>query len=148
MGAVTSDPFAHTVPEQERDERLRKRLQDDPRIRSAILAWAVKGGLLRRGEKVCGCHRRAGAMVEYHSDNDPISDFLAECFEDDPDGWTPTTEIRRLFAEWAKQHGEHPLNSMQIARAMQANGYGSAKRHGQRGRIGLVPKSRYARRER
>jgi hypothetical protein len=34
-------PFSHTVPEEERDERLRKRLQVDPGNRSAILAWAV-----------------------------------------------------------------------------------------------------------
>ena len=38
-------PFTNAVPESERDPTLEQRFNLDPEIRSAILAWAVKGAL-------------------------------------------------------------------------------------------------------
>lgn len=111
-------PFTESIPEEERDESVKRTLRDDPSARSALLAWAVKGcidwqsGGLREPDAV----RRA--TEEYRDECDPLSDFLRECCVQEPAAKVGVAELFAAYVKWSSELGEKPLSQRELGKLL------------------------------
>ena len=69
-------PFEHTVPDDKVVRDLKPQLKTEPAVKSAILAWAVKGCLDWQKHGDLGVPPQVtDATAEYRRDCDPLADF-------------------------------------------------------------------------
>jgi putative DNA primase/helicase len=115
-------PFTNAIPPEQRDPTLKQRLKDDPEIRSAILAWAVKGAIdwQRNGLQVP--QRVRAYTEEYRAEVDPLSDFLEEYTILDPNQRVDRSELRNAYRAWTYKSGERQLSPQQFAAALKQRG--------------------------
>jgi putative DNA primase/helicase len=130
-------PFLHTVPEDQRDERVKLELRTDPTIHTAILAWAVQG---------CLEWQRIGLAIpqavrdytdDYRAENDLLRDWLADVCRLDPSKWTSNSDLRTSYEAWCERNGEKPVTHNKLAALLKAKGCTSTKRSGTRGWEGI-----------
>ena len=131
-------PFVHVIPEAERDERVKIRLRTDPKVHSAILAWAVQGCLewQKIGLAVPACVR--DYTNEYRAENDPLRDWLTDCCRLDPNAWTASADLRKSYGDWCEANGEKPLDGKPLAAALTAKNCIASKKAGTRGWGGVA----------
>lgn len=117
-------PFTHTVPEDERDEELPKRLRTD--YAPAILAWVVEGAR-RYATEGLGVEPATirEETEQYAASTDTVGQFLAEeCYTGDAytDQVTRVTDVRAAYERWCHQNGEHALGARRLATHLARHG--------------------------
>jgi len=102
-------PFGVTIPEHERDERLRERLVNEEA--AGILNWAITGAIewykhgLRPPEAVMS------ATDAYEREMDRVGVFLDECCELG-DGFSETfARLYSRYSEWSRAADDEPLKN-------------------------------------
>jgi putative DNA primase/helicase len=98
-------PFTHTIPENERDPKVKQVLRDPKIAGPAILAWAVEGCLKwqREGLKTPASIREA--TQDYRDEQDPLRDFFNNEVEFDGGCYVGVTALRQRYDIWAKEVG-------------------------------------------
>lgn len=102
-------PFDRRAPNP--DAGLRTRLQSDPAVRSAILAWAVEGALLWQKEGLWVPESVQKSTEAYRDEMDPLSDFIDFYCVFDEDARVSRRKLRREYETWAKGSGAKALGS-------------------------------------
>jgi putative DNA primase/helicase len=100
---IVAVPFTHVVAEAERDLTLKARFRDDPDIRAAVLAWAVRGCLAWQ-ESGLGIPRVVSDYTdEYRAENDPLAEWIAdEC--ELGSGSTSARSLRERYQRWCDEN--------------------------------------------
>jgi putative DNA primase/helicase len=99
-------PFNVTIPEEERDQRLPKRLLEES---EGILAWMVDGCLKWQAEGLRPPAAVQQATADYREESDIAAQFISECCERVPDARIGKTELYSSFREWCQANGQQPL---------------------------------------
>jgi putative DNA primase/helicase len=130
-------PFIVSLPEEERDPRVKRVLTQDLEVREAILAWAVQGALewRARGLAVPGAVRDATAA--YREECDELAGFFDDRCEFGPEFEVPSAHLREECDAWCKANGLHPPDARALAAALMARGCKAAKVGGKRGWRGV-----------
>lgn len=121
--------FGVTIPERERDKRLREALRAEL---PGILSWAVRGCLEWQragglGEPVAVVAANAG----YRAEMDGVGRFLAECCVRGEDRVTPMGDLFTGYQAWCAASGEEPLPKYRFGN--QLTRHGLAAHRGTRG---------------
>jgi putative DNA primase/helicase len=103
-------PFVHVVPLERRDKDLGERLAR-PEVRSAILAWAVRGCLVWQQEGLNAPELVSEATKQYRDDQDPLQFFLDEHCVLEPDRMIVKAKLQQHYVTWAKGAGVRYLLS-------------------------------------
>lgn len=106
-------PFSVTIPENERDPRLRAKLE---RELPGIMNWALVGCLRWQQVGLKPPTQLRAAAKEYREENDAIGRFLAECTE--PKGAAPAGRLYHAYVNWCEANSERPLTQTSFGRAM------------------------------
>jgi putative DNA primase/helicase len=125
-------PFDIEIPEGERDKMLGRRLENELN-RAVTLAWMVEG--LARGQALGEMdlpEAVAGATAAYRDEMDPLSDWLAEFVEPDPQGVAPIDWVYRSYRVAAENAGAPVLPQKDFNAALQTRGAFIRERKGQR----------------
>jgi putative DNA primase/helicase len=69
-----------------------------------ILAWAVRGCLVWQRDGLGSCAKVDAATGDYLNENHPLSDWLAECWEDAPGHTASGKELRDSYTRWCREH--------------------------------------------
>ena len=123
-------PFDVTIPENEREKRILDKLKAEL---PGILAWGVRGAVeyYREGLKVPDEVKRA--TERYQSEQDTLSDFIADTCEVDPNSSAPVSEVYMMFDMWCRANGEAVMHRKLFSQMMRARGFKQAQ--AQRGRV-------------
>lgn len=99
-------PFAHALPEGQRDPRLKAEIIDMQRSGAAVLAWALRGLERWRAEglRVPDCVR--SSVESYRDSQDLLADFLADKCVFAPSAVTGTKELKVAYKDWKAEIGE------------------------------------------
>jgi putative DNA primase/helicase len=131
-------PFDHTVPEEQRDKRLKQRLQDPMDLAPAVLTWAVEGCLKWQREGLVVPTVVRAATDAYRSEMAHFTLFLEDRCVEAPDQFASSQELTALYHEWSLGQGHRfPLGPRRIAEVLRSRGHTQAKRGGVRGWLGL-----------
>ncbi|MHB9031908.1 MAG: phage/plasmid primase, P4 family [Anaerolineae bacterium] len=134
-------PFAHQIPEAERDPNVKAQLTNLELAGPAILAWCVKG---------CLEWQRSGLLVPtsvresteaYRAENDPLREFYTECCFFDPQAQATREAVWNAYQRWANENGERwKVTNRELADRLRRRGCRDGKRVGERywKGIGLV----------
>ena len=120
-------PFVVTVPREERDPDLGRKLEAEA---PAILAWAIKGwrAYLERGLDAPEIVQEAGR--QYLAEQDQVSQFLEVHCTLDADGEEGRAGIRELYSAyelWAQEERIHPLARRSIVSQIEGKGFRKRK---------------------
>jgi putative DNA primase/helicase len=122
-------PFTVTIPEDERDPELQKKLEDEW---PGILQWIVDGciewqelGTLATPQSV------KDATAEYLEGEDSVAAWLAECCEVHAAKVDTSTALYESWKNWASEAGEIPGSQKKFSQKLQERGF--QKDHGNRG---------------
>ncbi len=96
-------PFAHTIPAERRDPRVKKTLTHA--ARAEVLAWAVQGCLAWQREGLCPPTAVQTASQAYRDAMNPLSDFIAECCVLGPQYWAVSADLWDAYLAWDKSRG-------------------------------------------
>jgi len=130
-------PFSVSLPEEERNPNVKRLLTQDPGVREAILAWAVRGvrEWQEQGLGVPGAVRQATAA--YQEECDELAGFFDDHCVFGPDLEVQTAELREVFDPWCKSNGVRVPDSRGFAAALSARGCQATKVRGKRGWRGI-----------
>lgn len=116
-------PFEHCVPPEKRDKALKVTLRDDPRVRAAILTWAMRGLRDWRENGLAVPSAITTATTELRRSMNPLDEFIAsECIEK-PAAWTSTTALYDTYQVWAERSGERPIPKRAFGHHLGSLGY-------------------------
>jgi putative DNA primase/helicase len=119
---IVQVPFTETIPEPERDPTLKQRLQADPDIQTAILAWAIEGCRAWQEQGLNIPERVKLYTEEYREENDPFADFFDERCLFEPTALVRRSELRRAYEQWARTNGEWVQTAKTLATALKTRG--------------------------
>jgi len=102
-------PFAHTVPEGERDPAVRLELSDPAKSGAAILAWAVEGCLDWQRNGLVVPEVVKASTEAYRESQNPLSEFIQERCVLEADAWTPSANLLAAYEAWAQSQGTRRL---------------------------------------
>jgi putative DNA primase/helicase len=130
-------PFSNTVPEEERDPKLRRLLRTDAGHQAAVLAWAVEGCLMLREEGLGRPEVIRLATQDYRAEMDALRLFVEECCVLNPSAWVKSADLRARYETWAKTNGEKAISGDEFRCSLRARGCEPEHRHGGRGWRGI-----------
>ncbi len=109
-GRLCIFPFAHQVPEDRKDPKLRQLFSHDEDIRCAMLVKAVEGirRLEARGWKLEGSQEELDAYKEI---NDPVMAFIAERCAIGSELKVRRTDLRDAYERYCREHDLFMLGS-------------------------------------
>lgn len=119
---IVQVPFTETIPEPERDPTLKQRLQADPDIQTAILAWAIEGCRAWQEQGLNIPERVKLYTEEYREENDPFADFFDERCLFESTARVRRSELRQAYEQWAKANGEWVQAAKALATALKTRG--------------------------
>ena len=122
-------PFTVTIPEGERDPKLKDRLAE-PQEMSGILNWLLEG--CRDWQSVALDRLRPPESVVvatrvYRQSQDRIGPFLADRCAFGADRWASSKSLREAYADWCTRSGEEPLQFGRITARLGELGCTAAK---------------------
>jgi putative DNA primase/helicase len=127
-GRVRLVPFTVAIPEEERDQDLkRKLLLELP----GVLAWAVAGCLLWLENGMAMPAAVADATESYRRESDTLGAFIEDCCELVPNNREVATRAADLYAvykRWAADGGEYELSQTAFGRQFEERGIHAEKR--------------------
>lgn len=104
-------PFAHTVPEQERDPRLGEKLATEA---DAFLAWVIDGAR----DYLAGGMRTPAAIseatAEYARDEDTVGRFVEDRLILSPAAHVAMRDVRHAYETWCSDVGEIPVSAKRL----------------------------------
>lgn len=106
-------PFSHGV--EKPDLMLRDRLQHDPAIRAAVLAWMVHGYAEYTARGLEQPAAVTAATNEFRREADAVEDFIDGKCAIEEDAFTPTEALRKACSAWAEEAGKKPLEWGEVA---------------------------------
>ena len=124
-------PFTVQIPEEKRDPELLDKLKAEA---EGILAWAVRGALLWRQERLKAPPAVMAAVEEYRTSEDVIGQWLDERTRT---GRAETTAkaIYADFRGWCEEHGERALSQRHLGLKLRERGF--SKEHRKAGDVWL-----------
>jgi putative DNA primase/helicase len=96
-------PFTVTIPDLEQDKNLLDKLRAE---RPGILNWAIAGCLAWQRGGLDTPEAVDKATAEYESEQDPLTDFLAERCIVDKAAFVTRADIYKAYTAWAEAAGE------------------------------------------
>lgn len=122
-------PFEHTIPEGERDPRIKATLCDPQGGAPAVLAWAVRGCLAWQREGLGYPNIVRAKTKALRESFDPLADFLSEYCQFDPLDECPAVELREAYECWARETGTRRMvSNREWSQRLTAAGYQRAGR--------------------
>lgn len=130
-------PFTVTIPYEERDPDLMKKLQAE---RAGILNWMIEGCLRWQRERLGEPEEVRAATGEYQEEMDLIGSFLAECCIQDASGYLRVTsaELYREYLAWCEKNSERPYAQRIFAMHLQNKGIQKERTNKARGWVGIA----------
>lgn len=121
-------PFDHEIPEAERDESVKRILRGDAQVRSAILAWAVRGCLDWRqgGLRMPATVRKA--TDSYRQECDPLAEFLADGCVFEASAKVEVTKLFEAYERFCGENGDKALSKREVGRRLTKRGLKKAER--------------------
>ena len=123
-------PFAVRIPENERDNRLKERLQSEL---PGILAWAVRGAIAWYVDGLGKAFDIENANAEYRNEQDTVANFLSECCETGNGLTAFPFVLYERYKQWCSDNGEDYLDKRKFPASLDRLGYKkvAAKLNGQ-----------------
>ena len=122
---IFSIPFEVTIPPEEQDKRLLKKLRAEL---PGILAWAVRGTLEWRRQGLNPPEEVLKATESYRGDADPLSGFIEACCELDPTASVKCGTLHAAYDAWARDNGIYPVSLQLFSRALTRKGFEKVKK--------------------
>src|SRR5262249_6335327 len=98
---VLEVPFTQSLPEAERDSKVKATLCDPSQAGAAILAWAGWGLLAWRRVGLAIPDAVRGATTAYRAGMDPLGGFVKDAGVIEKAAWVSAHELRNSSAGWA-----------------------------------------------
>src|SRR5262249_55889117 len=132
--------FTQSLPEAERDSKVKATLCDPSQAGAAILAWAGWGLLAWRRVGLAIPDAVRGATTAYRAAMDPLAGFVKDVCVIEKAAWVSAHAPRNAYEGWAKTEGiRHPLAGRAFGDRLRAHGC-TPKRMGpdrERGWLGI-----------
>jgi putative DNA primase/helicase len=130
-------PFDVTVPKEERDPKLSKKLAA-PDVQAEILRWALDGLLDYREHGLNPPGAVLAAVADYQEEVDPLSDFIeARCVLGENVSET-TLKLYGSYGSFTKESGFKPIVKTRFGKVLAARGFTATKKAGKRGWRGIA----------
>lgn len=126
-------PFAITIPEAERDQKLVEKLKAEW---PGILQWLVDGCRAWFEQKLSTPASVRTATSEYLSEEDSVGAWITECCTISETRFTLLRELYDSWRRWADKAGEFAGSQKRFARSLQERGF-PKRRQGGTGRVGF-----------
>lgn len=127
-------PFTTTIPKNERDKELPRKLAEEL---PGILAWAVRGGMAWRAEGLAEPAEVVAATADYREEMDFLSGFLNERCSVEDGAWVTSKELYSAYMAWCDSNGEKPKTQKALANSLIQRGFAKARASDARGWNGL-----------
>lgn len=128
-------PFTVSIPKAEQDKQLLVKLANEA---PGILAWAVQGCLRWQQEGLSAPTKVTQATEEYRNQMDPVTDFIEDCCNVNPEAFTLSADLYGAYGDWCNSFREKPISEKAFAMALERQGYSKGREsRGARGRNGL-----------
>lgn len=127
--------FTEHVPEDQRDPRLRRRFGEDQQLRSAVLAWAVRGCLMWQRD---GLRAPAGVLAatnRYKAEMDPLRDWLRESCVEEATAEEPYADLRLSYRTWAMDSRAKIITETEFQQRLLKRGFASEQRGNKKTRV-------------
>jgi putative DNA primase/helicase len=125
-------PFTNPLPKDQQDPTMREKLRDAA-VRSAVLAWAVKGCLRWRADGLGTCDAIERSNAAYRVEMDRVAGFFAERCKFGAGEKEETKTLRMAYDDWCREQGiKHPLGGKDFADKLQKHGCEKGKTDGKR----------------
>jgi putative DNA primase/helicase len=127
-------PFAVTIPEDERDLELTKKLKSEW---PGILAWIIQGCLEWQKIGLRPPPAVREATDAYLESEDAIAAWLDEMCERDPNAWESSMAIFASWSAWAAAAGEYVGSQKQLTQKLEKRGFVGKRTNKSQGMLGL-----------
>ena len=117
-------PFTVTIPEDERDPGLQKKLLAEL---PGVLAWAVRGCLDYLENGLGEPDEVRAATEEYRAEMDVLAAFLAEKCVVAKSAWCPATPLYQAYKAWCEESGETPETQRRFGARLTERGFENFK---------------------
>jgi putative DNA primase/helicase len=117
-------PFTVTIPEEERDGDLGRKLRDEL---PGILNWAVDGCLDWQRYGLGVPQAIKDATEEYRQEQDVLAQFLEELCVVDPQAWVKCGVLIKVYVAWCEANSTKPITSTAFGRRMTERGMTSGR---------------------
>jgi putative DNA primase/helicase len=127
-GRVRLVPFTVAIPEEERDQDLKRKLLTEL---PGILAWAVAGCLLWLEQGLGMPQAVLDATESYRRESDTLGAFIEDCCELLPSNReiaTRSMDLYSVYKRWADDGGEYALSLTAFGRQLEERGIQAEKR--------------------
>lgn len=113
---VVRVPFTRPVDKPE--QGFREALIGEPELRTAVLAWAVRGvrAWLDGGLRIPAAVLESTA--DYRAEMDPVGEFFERHCVFEHDTRCARKELRKAYEEWCKDDGHQPLGARRFSAAL------------------------------
>lgn len=113
-------PFTVTIPEEERDKHLEKKLR---RELPGILTWAVAGCLEWQKKGLAPPSEVKSATEDYRQEMDSIGQWLSECCEVDAQAQTFAADLYKSYEAWTRDNGMYALSNKRLGMELAERGF-------------------------
>ena len=135
-------PFEITIPPEERDHQLPEKLAAEL---PGILNWALEGCLKWQKQGLQESQAVSQATAAYRGEMDMLSDFLAECCEDDSSEVVIVKDLYETYLGWCEENNERTVTKRLFGMMLMERGYKQGRNRKARYWEGLrLKKSMYA----
>jgi putative DNA primase/helicase len=115
-------PFTVSIPEDERDPTLKKRLRET--ALPSVLKWLIDGALLWQQDGLKEPEAIKEMTNEYKQESDPLKDFVDDCCKVDPMQVVGNSEIFKAYKDWSEENGDkYGLGRKRFSQALKAKGF-------------------------
>ncbi len=129
--------FDNVIPEEEQDKSLKRVLKTNPKARSAILAWIVRGAIEYQKEGYWEPECVQQSTEEYFHGMNPIKPFIEEMCELSPEHFTPAGAPYAAYRNYCNENKEWPLGRNDFNSRLKGFNAYPAKSGGVRGWFGI-----------
>jgi putative DNA primase/helicase len=114
-------PLAHKVPEESVDPELRSRLQQDPDVRGAVLAWLVEGWRLYREQGLKASEEVRLASDAYRGAVDRVHAFISASLIVEHGSFASNDGLRDALQAWNEEN-EEQVQRADVITSLKKNG--------------------------
>lgn len=117
-------PFMVTIPENERDDDLPKKLEAEA---AGILRWAIEGCLLWQAEKLGMPEEISQAVSDYRTEMDSLATFIQDECVLLPSAVAAAGDLFQRYQKWAMAAGEKVLTQRAFGGKLSERGFTSRR---------------------
>ena len=123
-------PYTVEIPLQEQDKNLKDKLTEE---RSGILNWLIEGAEMYFAAGLPSPTAVEDATEDYRSNQDALSEFLADNFKDKPGGFVSRKSAWHVYKLWCEENDEHAWKRGTLNAALAERGWVYTAQDGVRG---------------